>query len=541
MRSFPAERMISRRTLLKSAALLALASKSSPAAAAPATGAAGKPQPFDFAWLKGQARWRAGNPYRQAKNVVPRVLTELDYDRYQSIRFRRDRALWFGQDLDFQIRFFHLGRTFSSPVQMHEIVNGQARPIRYDPAMFDLSESGVSPRALPRELGFAGFRVNFHTDWDSDVAAFLGASYFRAVGGEKQYGLSARGLALDTGFDRPEEFPTFEAFWLERPDRATSRLTVYALMDSPSIAGAYRFDIVPGPTLTMDVDAALYPRRTIERLGIAPLTSMFLCGENDRRVADDWRPEIHDSDGLAIWTGSGERIWRPLLNPPGVRVNSYLDENPRGFGLLQRDRQFAHYQDDGAYYDRRPSAWIEPKASAGRGWGKGAVQLVEIPTPDETHDNIVAFWNPTDKPQPGQELLFDYRIHWGARPPVEPTLGQVVATRTGVGGTVGQKRKYFSWRFTVDFEGPQFATLGKGAKVDAVASASRGAVEIVLAHPQVEIRGYRAVFDVRPTDDSVEPIDLRLFLRFGHVALTETWVYQWTPPPAAERRRWVVQ
>ena len=222
-------------------------------------------------------------------------------------------------------------------------------------------------------------------------------------------------------------------------------------------------------------------------------------------------------------------------------MNSYLDENPRGFGLLQRDRQFAHYQDDGAYYDRRPSAWIEPRASAGRGWGKGAVQLVEIPTPDETHDNIVAFWNPTDKPQPGQELLFDYRIHWGARPPVEPTLGQVVATRTGVGGTVGQKRKYFSWRFTVDFVGPQFATLGKGAKVDAVASASRGAVEIVLAHPQVEIRGYRAVFDVRPTDDSVEPIDLRLFLRFGHVALTETWVYQWTPPPAAERRRWVVQ
>src|SRR5262245_21055159 len=443
--------MISRRTLLTSAALRALSSNAPVVASAPAAAQPRTPSPFDFAWLKGQARGRAQSPHRAARNALPSVLTDLDYDRYQSIRFRPDRALWGGANVAFRVRFFHLGRDFHAPVQMHEVVNGQARPIRYDPAMFDLRESGISPKTLRRDLGFAGLRVHFHTDLDNDIVAFLGASYFRAVGGEKQYGLSARGLALDTGFDRPEEFPTFEAFWLERPDRATSRLTVYALMDSPSIAGAYRFDIMPGPTLTMDVDAALYPRRTIERLGIAPLTSMFLCGENDRRVADDWRPEIHDSDGLAIWTGSGEHIWRPLLNPPGVRVNSYLDENPRGFGLLQRDRQFAHYQDDGAYYDRRPSPWIALGACAGRGWGKGAVQVGESPTPDETHDNIVAFWNPADKPQPGQELLFDYRIHWGARAPVEPTLGQVVATRSGIGGTVGQKRKYFSWRFSVDF------------------------------------------------------------------------------------------
>jgi periplasmic glucans biosynthesis protein len=531
--------MISRRALLRSVALVALASKSAPAAAAPAAGATGKPQPFDFAWLKGQARWRAQSPYQPPRSVVPRALTEMDYDRFQSIRFRSERALWAGPNGDFQVRLFHLGRTFTHPVQMHEVVKGEARPIRYDPAMFDLSESRVNPRTLPRDLGFAGFRVHVHTDWDRDVAAFLGASYFRAVGGEKQYGLSARGLAVDTGFDRPEEFPYFEAFWLERPERAVNRLTVYALLDSPSVAGAYRFAVVPGPTLTMDVDAALYPRRTIERLGIAPLTSMYLCGENDRRVADDWRPEIHDSDGLAVWTGSGERIWRPLLNPAAVRVNSFLDEDPRGFGLLQRDRQFAHYQDDGAYYDRRPSAWIEPKAAGGRGWGKGAVQLVEIPTADETADNIVAFWNPADKPQPGQELLFAYRLHWGARLPLEPTLGQVVATRNGIGGYAGQKRKHFSWRFAVDFVGGQLATLGKKAKVEVVVGASRGTIELPLANVQAEIDGYRAVFDLRPTDDSVEPIDLRLYLRLGQSALTETWVYQWTPPPAAERRRWL--
>jgi glucans biosynthesis protein len=499
------------------------------------------PQRFDFAGLKGHARARAQGAYRPVRNAFPSVLAQLDYDRYQSIRFRPERSLWAGANLGFQLRFFHLGRGFNTPVQMYEVVSGQAQPVRYDPAMFDLRESGISPRTLRRDLGFAGFRVQFHTDWDNDIVAFLGASYFRAVGGEKQYGLSARGLAIDTGLDRPEEFPHFEAFWIERPEGATSRLTVYALMDSPSITGAYRFDITPGSTLTMDVDAALYPRRPIERLGIAPLTSMFLCAEHDHRISHDWRPEIHDSDGLAIWTGAGERIWRPLLNPAGVRVNSYADEDPRGFGLLQRDRDFDHYQDDGAYYNRRPSAWVEPKVSGNRRWGKGAVQLVEIPTVDETADNIVAFWSPADKPQPGQEVLVTYRIHWGGRAPFEPPLGQVVATRTGVGGIVGQKRKHFSWRFMIDFVGGQLAALAKGAKVETVVTASRGAIELASARPQVEMEGYRALFDLRPIDDSVEPIDLRLYLRLGHEALTETWVYQWTPPPAPERRRWLTR
>ena len=531
--------MMSRRTLLKSVGLWALASKASPVAAASTITSPAPSQRFDFAWLKGQARWRAQNQFRPVRSVLPKVLAELDWDRHQSIRFRPERSLWDGSNIGFRVRFFHLGHTFKTPVQMYEVVNAQVRPIRYDPAMFDLRESAVDARSLPSDLGFAGFRVHFHTDWDNDIVAFLGASYFRAVGAEKQYGLSARGLAVDTGLDRLEEFPIFEAFWLERPDGATSRLTAYALMDSPSIAGAYRFDITPGSTLTMDVDAALYPRRAIERIGIAPLTSMFLCGENDHRMAIDWRPEIHDSDGLAIWTGTGERIWRPLVNPAGLRANSYVDEDPRGFGLLQRDRDFDHYQDDGVYYNHRPSAWVEPKTSGTRRWGKGAVQLVEIPTADETADNIVAFWTPLDKPRPGQELLASYRIHWGARAPFEPALGHVVATRTGIGGTVGQKRKSFSWRFTIDFVGGQLPALTKGAKVEAVVTASRGAIELAVARPQVDIQGYRAQVDLRPTDDSVEPIDLRLYLRLGHEALTETWIYQWTPPPASERRRWL--
>jgi glucans biosynthesis protein len=379
--------------------------------------------------------------------------------------------------------------------------------------------------------------VHFHTLWQNDIVAFLGASYFRAVGEDfRQFGLSARGLAIDTGLDHGEEFPLFTDFWLERPAKGSERLTVYALLNSPSVAGAYRFDIVPGATLVMDVDAALYPRKPIERLGIAPLTSMFQCGENDRRVARDWRPEIHDSDGLSLHTGSSEWIWRPLVNPAGIRVNSYHDENPRGFGLLQRDRNFDHYQDDGVYYERRPSLWVEPKATTGGGWGKGAVQLVELPTPDETFDNIVAYWNPADKQAPGTELLFSYRLHWGSRMPFGPPLAHVVATRTGIGGVIGQKRNYFSWRFAVDFAGGKLANLGKKAKVEPVISTSRGEIQVTSARPQHEIKGYRAMFDLKPTDDSVEPIDLRMYLRIGKQPLTETWIYQWTPPAPSERQ-----
>src|SRR5439155_27121248 len=311
-----------------------------------------------------------------SERPLPASLTEIDYDAYQAIRYRPERALWAEDALSFRVQFFHRGHHQKTRVAMYEIIGGQAREIRYDASMFDFHKAGIDSRALPGDLGFAGFRLHFHTRCDADVASFLGASYFRAVGEDTlQYGLSARGLAIDTGSPGGEEFPAFTAVWLQRPAQHSGRVSIYALLDSASIAGAYRFDIAPGPTLVMDIDAALYPRRTIGRLGVAPLTTMFLCGENDRRVSQDWRPEIHDSDGLSQHTGDGEWIWRPLKNSADIRLNSFLDEDPRGFGLLQRDRDFDHYQDDGAFYHLRPSAWIEPKPRDAKAWGKGAVQL----------------------------------------------------------------------------------------------------------------------------------------------------------------------
>jgi glucans biosynthesis protein len=344
---------------------------------------------FDFARLKALARSLANAAYQAPPAELPPPIAKMTWDQWQSIRFRDDHSLWLGEALRFRVQLFHLGFTTKKPVKIYNVENGQSQELSFDPALFDYSRSGVDGRKLPPTLGFAGFRLLFHTDWKRDIVAFQGASYFRAVDGELQYGMSQRGLAIDCGMPRPEEFPDFVAYYIERPAKDSNQLTVYGLLDSPSVAGAYRFVIEAADTLIMEVDAALYVRKSIERLGIAPGTSMFLCGPNDRRVDSDWRPAIHDSDGLQLRTGSGEWLWRPLVNAPTVRVNSYADESPRGFGLMQRDRNFDHYQDDGVFYDRRPSVWVEPKGN----WGRGVVMLVEIPASDETSDNIVAFWN----------------------------------------------------------------------------------------------------------------------------------------------------
>ena len=527
-----------RRDFLKASAALAAAGfpAQSLLAAASSTGPLkflGQAQAFDYAGLKGSARLLATQAYQPPANTIPDEVSKLDWDQYQAIQYRADHALWSDEQLRFQAKFFHLGLFFKSPVKIFELNQGQARELAYDPAMFNYGKSGVHGEKMPKDLGFAGFRVNFHTDLERDITAFLGASYFRAVGSDWQYGLSARGLAIDCGMPRPEEFPNFTSFWLEKPGKNSSTLVLYALLDSPSVTGAYRFQIQPAATMVMDVDVALYPRKSIERLGIAPLTSMFQYGENDRRIAasNDWRPEIHDSDGLSMLRGNGEWIWRPLTNPANLRFNSYQDEQPRGFGLLQRDRNFDHYQDDGVFYERRPSVWVEPKSN----WGKGAVQLVEIPTADETFDNIVCFWNPAQQVQAGQEHLFSYRLHWGSKMPVVPTLATVAATRTGMGGVIGQKRRYYSWRFAVDFSGGDLQLMGKDAKPVPVITSSRGEIEVSSARPLAAIDGYRVMFDLKPTDDSIEPIDVRVYLAVDGQPLTETWLYQWTPPAPDQR------
>lgn len=487
--------------------------------------AAVKGEKFDFAVLKGRARHWAGAPYQPWQRKLPAGLDTIDWDHYQALRFHAKDALWAGLPSNFRVSFFHLGLFYKRPVRMNEVVKGRAYPILYHPEWFDWPGSGINPSKLPDDLGYAGFRLNFHSDWVRDVVAFLGASYFRAVSSDMQYGLSARGIAIDCGLSKAEEFPDFVEFWLERPAPSANTMTLYALLDGPSLAGAYRFMITVGGGVVMDIDCALYPRKTVERLGVAPLTSMFLRGENARRVDNDWRPNIHDSDGLSMYAGNGEWLWWPLTNPAHLRFNAFLDHKPRGFGLLQRDRNFDHYQDDGVFYEQRPSLWVEPRF----GFTEGAINLISLPAEDETTDNIVAFWNPTEPLKPNEERLFSYRLYWRRDAPQRSPLARVVATRMGIGGIVGQPKKYFSQRYVIDFAGENLEKLANDAAVEAVITASEGRVELVSARPLAAIHGRRAMFDLVPPDTLTRPIDLRVFLRRGTEALSETWLSQWLP------------
>ncbi len=373
----------------------------------------GPPHAFSFEGLRERARKLASVPYQAVEPPAKAIIQGVDFDKVQKIRFRPEDALWRGVAGADPIAFFHLNRYSADPVNIFALqgdASGKqfAREILYRPDYFDYGGSGLDPKPLAK-LGFAGFRVMESQTSPVDWLAFQGASYFRSSGQDGQYGASARGIAVNTALQTAEEFPRFSQFWLAAIGPAT---TIYALLEGPSLTGAYKFDCVKnasqGGAVVMNVHCDLFFRADISRLGIAPLTSMYWYGENERAKAADWRPEIHDNDGLSIWNGKGERIWRPLIDPPALQTNSFVDTNPKGFGLMQRDRDFNNYQDDGAFYDRRPGIWVEPKGN----WGKGAVQLVEIPTDDETHDNIVVYWRPDDAIKSGDGRSFDYRLYW---------------------------------------------------------------------------------------------------------------------------------
>ncbi len=519
--------------MLKGAATLAAAQHfargSALAASALPEGIALAPeQPFSWDTLKDAANALAASPWQPAAQIAANVLEKIDYDAYQHIRYRRNMSLQLARDGRLPVQLFSLGTMFREPVKVHLVEDGAAREVLYRESLFSIPPDHPA-RELPDDIGFAGFRV-MSPDLETDWLAFLGASYFRTSGPYNQYGLSARGLAVDTGLPTPEEFPRFTSFWLERGQREGSRATIFALLDSPSVAGAYRIraqrtkDERDVYRIVMEIEADLTARRDITRLGIAPFSSMFWYGEASRTRGYDWRPEIHDSDGLAIHTGADERIWRPLNNPPRVTTNTFIDRDVKGFGLLQRDRDFVHYLDDGVFYERRSSVWVEPLDA----WGEGAVHLLEIPTDDETQDNIAAYWCPTEPFRAGERRRYRYRLTWLDDIPFPATLGRATATWTGRGGRPGFKPPDGTRKFVIDFQGPVFAGLGRNDGVEIVVTPSRGTISNAYTHPVVDQRErWRALFDLDVTGP--EPVDLRAYLKLGDRALTETWIYQHFP------------
>jgi glucans biosynthesis protein len=473
---------------------------------------------FGFDDVGARAEQLARAPYRNTSRVAPKELQALNYDQYRDIRFRPDHALWRSENLPFELMFFHLGGEFQTlSVRMNEVTPRGVRHIPYDTADFNYGHNKLSPEAWG-DLGFAGFRAHYPLNgstYKDEVVVFLGGSYFRALGAGLRYGLSVRALAIDTVGGQGEEFPRFIEFWIVKPAEDAKTLTIYALLDSPRASGAYQFDLHPGTDTVVDVRSRLYLRAPVATLGIAPFTSMFFFGENQPHRTD-FRPEVHDSDGLMVATGSGEWIWRPLINPRQTLTTSFAMQELKGFGLMQRDRNFSSYEDTEARYELRPSAWLEPVGS----WGAGRVELVQLNTPDETNDNIVAYWVPAQLPPKGKPLDLSYRLHWQGNDMQRPPGAWVVQTRVGRGYA---KLADDEQQFVVDFTGPALAALPADAMVRAVVTApANGEIVESNAYP-VEATGmwrmYVRVRQVRPD----QPTELRGFLQNGTNVLTETW------------------
>lgn len=506
--------------------------------------------PFSFDDVKNKAEELASRPFEDPEGQVPDFLLNISYDQWRKIRFRPSEALWRDEGLPFEVQFFHPGLFYNRLVAVNIVDRGQAAKIPFSPSAFEYGDEEFAAKVAGTPLDFAGFRIHYNLNtgkYKDEVAVFLGATYFRAVARDVQYGLSARGLAVDTALQSGEEFPYFREFWIEKPGEDSDSITVHALLDSPSLAGACTFTITPGKETAMDTECVLFLRKDVQKLGIAPLTSMFLYGETENGRQGDYRPEVHDSDGLLVHTGSGEWIWRPLANPERLAVVPFPLENPAGFGLMQRDWVFDHYQDLEARYERRPSLWIEPLGN----WGPGRVELVEIPSELEIHDNMVAYWVPEKMAEKGpdgrpvsdvrkypRKMSFAYRMRWLNPRETLHTIGRAAATRIAAGPRDG------SLRFILDFEGGELENLPADAGLTSVVTLDEGArlLEKQL-HKNEATGGWRLVLTVAvepegafktlfPTAPARPLIRLSALLKKGEnlpEPLTETWTYDIRP------------
>ncbi len=487
----------------------------------------GESAPFSEDALIELARRLAKSPYAPPPDAVPAAYKGLNYDQYRAIRFRKDLALWAHDGLGYTAEFFSAGYIYAYPVQIFAVDGGRAAEVRYLPDLFTYGPE-VSRPPENTNPGFSGLRL--HTPFNrpdilDEFAVFQGASYFRSKATGQDYGLSARGLALNTAQPPADEFPIFRAFWLLKPAPGSAAVTIFALLDSTSVAGAYKFVITAGQNTVMDVDCTLFPRQTLTYAGIAPLTSMFYFAPGSGYLADDVRQSVHDLDGLSIWNGKGEHIWRPLINPGRNQFSVFADTGLKGFGLLQRERRADRYQDFDAHYEARPSCWVEPREA----WGDGSVDLVELPTKTEYFDNIVAFWHPKEPLQAGGAYPYRYRLTWCAEPPLRVNFATVAQT------LVGASTQHNGLRlFDVDFKGDEEFKLcddvedfcgGKNGNVEL--TASTGTIVNVAIRRNKISGGHRVSFEYQPAAGAAEA-DLRCVLVADGKPVSEVWVYRWT-------------
>jgi len=484
---------------------------------------------WTFADVAKQAKQLASERYTAPERAMPAALSNIDFAAYESIRQKPEAWLWGDTASPFRIELYHVGMHYTAPVALNIVDADGVRPVRYDHGQFDFGDIAFDQSSLEGS-GIAGFRVRYPINEPGQadfVASFLGASYFQMVGAGQVAGALARGLAVDTGLPSGEQFPWFREFWLLRPGPSDRHLTLFALLDAPSVTGAYRFIIHPGEKTTVDVKAEWFFRNQVGKLGLAPLTSMFLHGANQPPSNHHFRLELHDSEGLSIVTANGEWLWRPLNNPRRLAISAFQLDNPRGFGLLQRTRDFNRYEDLDHRYDLRPGVWVEPQGD----WGPGQIELVEIPSTDETNDNIVAFWTPARVPAAGESLSLSYRLHWtrddtALMPDHLAWVAQTRRTPGEVRGADMVRKPDGTVVYRVDFAGGPLPALPEDAALAADVS-HNGNVEIIANklrfHP---VNGGRRLTLRIKVLDPAKPVELRARLLHDGAPISEVWSQQ---------------
>lgn len=481
-----------------------------------------------FAKISERARAMAQQGYEQTEKPLPKVLSDLNYSEYRAIRYNPEKSIWRGEG-NFELQLFHPGYLFKQPISINLVDDHQiGHALKFDPKNFIYEREAQEIADLPAfDTGHSGFRLHFpvnRSEYKDELIAFQGASYFRLVGPGQVYGLSARGIAIDTGEPSGEEFPTFTDYWLKKPLASDDQIELIALLNSPSLTAAYLFKLQVGTSAEMTVKAKIFLRDSVKKLGIAPLTSMFTFGENKTRFYDDFRPEVHDSDGLQILTSQGEWIWRPVTNPQQLRITASMINNLGGFGLFQRDRNFDNYLDTEAHYHQRPSYWVQPVGQ----WPSGRVELVEIPTADETNDNIVAYWVPDQVPGAGGTIELSYKITSTNKLPINHHYAYVDATRIGSASNPGSAEEVpDSHRlFVVDFAGKDLQALDASQPVTVNFEAHGGTAKKVQIAKLPGSGKWRVRFVLVP--DGKRPVDMRLDLSLRDQKISEVWNYVWS-------------
>lgn len=464
------------------------------------------------------ARALAGDAFKPPAASPLDALASPSPEELAAIRYKPNELIWANDNLPFAIEPLHRTRNMPGELALYLVDGATASRLPYDPAKFEFGK--VKPPPAGTQLGFTGFRV-LHRGSDghlNPVVSLLNASILSAIARDQVWGAIARPMSVYSA-EQGEETPHIRTIWIEKPKPIATELVMHAVVDTPSLAGAVRFTLRAGEATVIDTECTIFARKQVDHLALTPIQATYLSGPIDWPQTGDMRPAAYEAGGVQMLTGAGEWIWRPVSNRSRLQISGFVDRDPQGFGLIQRDRAFATFLDDDGEWQRRPSVWIEPIGK----WGPGEVTLMEIPAASQNNKNIACYWRPKPALAAGSETSFAYRQFWCWRTPEVPDGARVMLSRIGrLPGDTSEVKN----RVLIQFQGEQLSDPNKAATIAPSIWSSAGKVSSVRVFRTPRHGSMRVVFDLDPGGQPL--VELRVVLKQDAASMSETWLYRWT-------------